>query len=86
MSTTVQTLHTPSPLQHFVLAVATALRNTAAAWHRSRRQRTALRELDVLDDRMLQDIGVRRSELQSLVAELHGAAPVTRLAALRSMT
>ena len=64
MSTTVQTLHTPSPLQHFVLAVVTALRNTAAAWHRSRRQRTAPRERGVQDGRMLQESGVRWREQQ----------------------
>jgi len=84
MSTSIQTLHAPTALQHFVFAVVAALRSTAAAWQRSRRRRAALRELESLDDRMLQDIGVHRSELQSLVAELNGAAPATRRVVMRS--
>ena len=60
-----------------------ALRCTAAAWQRSRRRRAMLRELESLDDHMLHDIGVHRSEVSSLVAELIGAAPATRRAAMR---
>ena len=41
------------------------------------------RELEALDDHMLRDIGVHRSEVSSLVAELIGAAPATRRAAMR---
>jgi uncharacterized protein YjiS (DUF1127 family) len=85
MSTSIQTLHAASPLQRFVFAVVAGLRSTAAAWQCRRRRRAALRELESLDDHILQDIGVHRSELQSLVAELVGAAPATRLAALRSL-
>ena len=85
MSTSTHTLHAPSALQHFVFAVVTALRNGAAAWHRRRRRRAALRELDALDDHLLQDIGLHRSEVSSLVAEMYGAAPVTRLAAMRCL-
>jgi uncharacterized protein YjiS (DUF1127 family) len=83
MNTSVQTLHAPTALQHFVHAVVAALRVTAAAWQRSRRRRAMLRELESLDDRMLSDIGVHRSEVSSLVAELIGAAPATRRAAMR---
>ena len=44
----------------------------------ARRQRAALRELEALGDYMLHDIGIHRSELRSIVAEMAGAAPVTR--------
>jgi len=86
MNTSIQTLHAPSALQRFVFATVAALRNTAAAWQRSRRRRAALRELEALDDHVLKDIGVRRSELPSLVAELVGAAPATRRAAMERRT
>ena len=81
--TTVHTLHAPSALQRFVHAVVRALRGTAAAWQRSRRRRAMQRELESLDDHMLRDIGVHRSEVSSLVSELIGAAPATRRAAMR---
>jgi len=84
MNTSVQTLHAPSALQRFVFSVVAALRGAAAAWQRGRRRRAMLRELQSLDDRMLHDIGVHRSELDSLVAELIGDAPGTRRAALWS--
>ena len=82
MSTSVHTLHAPTSLQRFVHAVVAALRSTAAAWQRIRRRRAMQRELESLDDRMLRDIGVHRSEVSSLVAELIGAAPATRRAAM----
>jgi uncharacterized protein YjiS (DUF1127 family) len=85
MNASTQTLDAHDALQRFVLAVTAALRNGAAAWHRSRRRRAALRELQALDDRMLKDIGVTRSELSSLVAEVIGAAQPTRRAAMRSL-
>jgi uncharacterized protein YjiS (DUF1127 family) len=81
MNTSVQTLHAPTALQRFVHAVVAALRSTAAAWHRSRRRRATQREIESLDERMLRDIGVRRSEVSSLVSELLGTAPATRRAA-----
>lgn len=84
MNTSIQTLHAPSALQRFVFATVAALRSTAAAWQRSRRRRTALRELEALDDHMLQDIGLRRSELSSLLAEQFGEAPATRRATMRA--
>jgi len=85
MSTSVQALHAPTALQRFVFSVVAALRSTAAAWQRNRRRRAMLRELESLDDHMLQDLGVHRSELDSLVAELTDAAPATRRAAMRSL-
>lgn len=85
MNASTQTLHAHDALQRFVFAVTAALRNAAAAWHRHRRRHAALRELQALDDRMLQDIGVTRSELPSLVAELIGATRAERRAAMRSV-
>ena len=82
MNTSVQTLHAPTALQRFVHAVVAALRSTAAAWQRCRRRRAMQRELESLDNRMLRDIGIHRSEVSSLVAELTGDAPATRRAAM----
>jgi uncharacterized protein YjiS (DUF1127 family) len=82
-TTALQTLHSARTLQRLVHAFVRALRGTAAAWHRSRRQRAMLRELQALDDHMLRDIGLHRSEVSSLAAELIGAAPATRRAAMR---
>jgi uncharacterized protein YjiS (DUF1127 family) len=39
----------------------------AQAWATERRRRGAIRELQRLDDRTLQDIGVRRGEIESAV-------------------
>ena len=85
MNTSVQTLHAPNALQRFVHVVVAALRSTAAAWQRFRRRRAMQGELESLDDRMLRDIGMHRSEVSSLVSELIGAAPATRRAAMRSL-
>ena len=84
MSTSAQTLHHTTALQRAVFAFVSALRSTAAAWHRMRRQRADLRKLLALDNRTLRDIGVNRSELPSLVAELVGAQPATRRHAMQS--
>ncbi len=48
------------------------------AMRRAGQRRSALRQLEALDDRMLHDIGIHRSELESFLAELDGTAPVTR--------
>jgi len=85
MSTSVQTLHAPTALQRFVFSAVAALRSTAAAWQRSRRRHAMLRDLESLDDHMLHDLGLHRSELDSLVAELIGAAPATRRAAMHTL-
>ena len=54
------------------------LRSVVDGMRRAHRQRAMLRALDALDERTLHDIGVHRNELDSVVAELLGAAPATR--------
>lgn len=61
------------------------LRSAARKFRSARFQRSELRELQALDDRMLKDIGLSRSELRSIGAELHGTAPATRLCVLRQL-
>jgi uncharacterized protein YjiS (DUF1127 family) len=85
MNTSIHSLHAPTALQRFVFSVVAALRSTAAAWQRGHRRRAMRRQLESLDDPMLLDIGLHRCELDSLVAELTGAAPATRRAALRCL-
>jgi uncharacterized protein YjiS (DUF1127 family) len=54
------------------------LRSVVDGMRRAHRRRAMLRALDALDERTLHDIGVHRNELDSVVAELLGAAPATR--------
>lgn len=63
-------------------AIAGWLRR-AMAWLRRRRSEAATRRsLRALDDRALHDLGVSRSEISSLAAEVHGAIEPTRVRAL----
>ena len=71
-----------SIVQSIVDAARRAVDAVAGAWHRRR----LLRELEAIDDRTLRDIGVQRAELGSLVAELTGAAPLTRRRVARPAT
>ena len=77
----------PAPLadivQRAVVRFVAQQRELAAAWHRWRRRRAALQELQALDDRMLRDIGIWRAEIDSVAAELAGDAPPTRLRTMR---
>lgn len=52
-------------------------------WRRMRRAAATRRELARLDDTMLRDLGLRRSEIGSISAELAGLAETTRLRAQR---
>lgn len=45
------------------------------------RRRAQFRALEALDDRTLADIGLRRTEIGSLIAELRGEAEPTRVRA-----
>ena len=55
----------PSLVQRFGVAVAQVWAHLAA----SRRKQEAIAELERLDDRMLQDIGITRTEIPMIVRE-----------------
>lgn len=65
---------------HRLVALAAS---ACAAWQQRRAQRNQ-RTLDDLDAHALRDLGLCRSEIGSLVAELRGAADATRLWALQA--
>ena len=76
-------LSTPAP-SRALQAVADLLRRGCAAWrHQAEARQThlALRELDA---HTLRDLGLDRSELGSLVAEIGGQAGPTRVRVLQS--
>jgi uncharacterized protein YjiS (DUF1127 family) len=55
----------------FLLNLLASARNAMAEW---RRRERAYGQLMALDDRSLADIGIRRSEIASLVHGVHGSA------------
>jgi uncharacterized protein YjiS (DUF1127 family) len=67
-------------LQDLSLSLSEAL----AGWQRARQARATVQSLDALDERLLHDIGLHRSELLSVAAEVHGQAERERLHALRA--
>lgn len=75
----------PTPVwSRIVQSIADAAQRATAAAARARRQRSLVRELEELDDHMLRDIGLHRTEIGSVVAELVGAAPLTRRKVMHS--
>jgi uncharacterized protein YjiS (DUF1127 family) len=66
-------------------AVAAAVRQAYARWNQRRRAADTRRVLEQLDVRTLRDLGVDRSEISSVAAELAGDAEVTRMQVVRGM-
>jgi uncharacterized protein YjiS (DUF1127 family) len=54
------------------------------AWRRRRLRRAAMNALHSLDDRTLRDLGLHRSEIAGLVAEIDGPGEPTYLRARQS--
>jgi len=74
-------MHTISPQPGFTLNARRALheltrrlRGAHRRWRRARQADATARVLTQLDDRLLHDLGLDRSELLSTAAELHGQA------------
>ena len=62
--------HRPAPVIQFCPSFAACTVLVAKTWHallRRRRRRQAAVRLRSLDDRMLKDIGIARSEIDSIV-------------------
>jgi uncharacterized protein YjiS (DUF1127 family) len=62
--------HRPAPVIRFCPSFAACTVFVVKAWHallRRRRRRQAAVRLRSLDDRMLKDIGIARSEIDSIV-------------------
>ena len=66
-------------------AVASAVRRLHASWSMARSARATYRALRQLDARTLHDLGLDRSEMRSLAAEIAGESDRTRIQALRTL-
>jgi uncharacterized protein YjiS (DUF1127 family) len=64
--------------------IARALQTIAARWQRRRDLAATRRDLAGLDDATLRDLGLHRSEVGSVAAELHGVAAASRRLSLAS--
>jgi uncharacterized protein YjiS (DUF1127 family) len=78
MNTSSQALPAPAAPRGIVDSMLERVRTLAGAIRLSRRRSAFMLALQALDDRTLHDIGLHRSEIGSVVAELIGDAPVTR--------
>lgn len=74
MHTTVLTLKPGlgTKARRALAALTSILSDVHHHWLRARQARAAARALNLLDDLLLHDIGLDRSELLSAAAELHG--------------
>ena len=61
-------------------AVGWPVKKLAAAYGRARRETTAIRQLGVLDDHLLRDIGIRRENIPAAVAGLMNRPEVANAA------
>lgn len=80
------TIRHSSFLQRIARSIADAGRRVVEAVSNGYRRRQLIGELERLDDGTLRDLGLRRGELGSVVAELMDDAPSTRRRAHASMT
>jgi uncharacterized protein YjiS (DUF1127 family) len=64
--------------------VAALVRATVEAWRERRRLAATRTELEQLDAATLRDLGMHRSEVGSVAAELHGFAVASRRQSLAS--
>lgn len=74
-----------APLEVCVRYLHAALAQRRQRARQARQHRAARRTLAQLDAATLRDIGIATSEIDSLLAEVEGRAPVTRLRALMSL-
>jgi uncharacterized protein YjiS (DUF1127 family) len=74
-----------APLEVCVRYVQAALLQRLARARQARKGRAARRTLAQLDVATLRDIGIASSEIDSLLAEVEGRAPATRMRALMSL-
>ena len=75
------TLRLPTPRVTGAVADAAIrlLARFVAAWRRQRLHRATVEALGALDDRTLHDLGVHRSEIGGVAAEIAGSAETTYL-------
>ena len=66
--------------------IAESARRVAGELTSAYRRHTLMRELEALDNHLLRDIGLHRSEIGSVVAELTDAVPATRRQAMAAST
>jgi len=72
-------------LATLVASVASAVRRLHASWSMARSARATYRALRQLDPRTLHDLGLDRSEMRSVAAEIAGESDRTRVQALRTL-
>lgn len=66
-------------------AASAAAHRLVASWSRARSARATYRALRELDTRTLHDLGIDRSEMRSMAAEIAGESDRTRVQALRTL-
>ena len=68
-----------------IAAVSAAAHRFHSSWSRARSARATYRALRELDTRTLHDLGLDRSEMRSMAAEIAGESDRTRVQALRTL-